>query len=68
MEAIVYQDDTIVISQTLSTNSTRMWKPTLVGSGSSRVEIYFDGRCYMVYRVDFDRGTTTLAEDYSGDF
>ncbi len=55
-------------SETIVPAEKRFWDVTVLGEGLGTVTIYYDGRLYRAYTVDFTEKTAVMVSDNSEDF
>ncbi len=61
-------DGETVITENLVPAVKEYWEISVMGEGLGTVSIYYDGRLYRAYSVNFNEGTTMMVTDYSDQF
>lgn len=57
-----------VATETIVPSEERFWNLTVLGEGIGTLSIYYDGRLYRAYSVDFSEQTSVMVADNSEDF
>ncbi|MBQ4546903.1 MAG: Stk1 family PASTA domain-containing Ser/Thr kinase [Oscillospiraceae bacterium] len=60
--------ETVITEEIVPSELDGYWEITVRGEGLGTITIYYDGRLYRAYTVDFSEQTTTMVTDYSENF